>query len=88
MSVAASNIQLWRQKCQDGTITDGELTQAVAAIRKERLEMEADGDSKPKAVKGKKAKAEALPEAQQQLAMGHSKSVLDSFVLAMKGGAA
>ena len=32
-----SNIQLWRQKVADGTITNEELTEAIAAIRKERV---------------------------------------------------
>ena len=32
-----SNIQLWRQKCADGTITLDEMKQAIAAIRTERV---------------------------------------------------
>ncbi len=32
-----SNIQLWRQKSADGTITREEMRQAIEAIRKERV---------------------------------------------------
>jgi hypothetical protein len=35
-SIIANNIQLWRQKSRDGTITLEETRQAIAAIRKER----------------------------------------------------
>lgn len=38
MSVTvAANIQVWRQKCRDGTITLEEMREAIAAIRTERL---------------------------------------------------
>ena len=36
-SVINSNIQLWRQKSRDGTITLDEMRQAIAAIRVERM---------------------------------------------------
>lgn len=32
-----SNIQIWRQKCLDGTITVEEMKLAIEAIRKERI---------------------------------------------------
>ena len=35
--VIMSNIQIWRQKAADGTITLEEMRQAIAAIRKERV---------------------------------------------------
>ena len=36
-TVITSQIQLWRQKSRDGTITVEEMTEAIAAIRKERV---------------------------------------------------
>ena len=33
----AANIQIWRQKSRDGTITREEMKEAIAAIRKERV---------------------------------------------------
>lgn len=35
--VILSNIQIWRQKAADGTLTIEETRQAIAAIRKERV---------------------------------------------------
>jgi hypothetical protein len=35
--VITSQIQLWRQKVADNTITEDELREAIAAIRKERV---------------------------------------------------
>jgi uncharacterized protein YbaA (DUF1428 family) len=35
--VITSQIQLWRQKVADGTITTDEMREAIAAIRKERV---------------------------------------------------
>jgi len=35
--IIASQIQTWRQKVLDGTITKAEMTEAIAAIRKERI---------------------------------------------------
>jgi len=35
--VILSNIQIWRQKSRDGTITLDEMREAIAAIRKERV---------------------------------------------------
>lgn len=35
--VILTNIQLWRRKCADGTITIDELREAMEAIRKERV---------------------------------------------------
>lgn len=34
--VISSQIQIWRQKCRDNTITQAEMKEAIAAIRKER----------------------------------------------------
>lgn len=36
-TVITSQIQLWRQKVHDGTITQEEMREAIAAIRKERV---------------------------------------------------
>lgn len=35
--VILSNIQIWRQKCKDGTMTTDDMRQAINAIRKERV---------------------------------------------------
>jgi Arc/MetJ-type ribon-helix-helix transcriptional regulator len=35
--VIATNLQTWRQKARDGTISLEEMREAVAAIRKERI---------------------------------------------------
>lgn len=35
--VIMSNIQLWKQKAKEGTLTRDEMRQAVAAIRAERV---------------------------------------------------
>jgi Arc/MetJ-type ribon-helix-helix transcriptional regulator len=35
--VIQSQIQTWRQKSRDGTITPEEMREAIAAIRKERV---------------------------------------------------
>ena len=35
--VIQTNIQLWRQKSRDGTITLDEMRQAIASIRQERI---------------------------------------------------
>ncbi len=54
-----ANIQLWRQKSADGTITLDEMRQAIAAIRKERV-----GASEVSAVSRERkstAKAKAAP---------------------------
>lgn len=48
--VISSQIQLWRQKVADGTITTDELREAIAAIRKERV-----GSSEKSAVSRAKA---------------------------------
>jgi hypothetical protein len=36
--VVQGSIQIWRQKSLDGTITLDEMRQAIAAIRKERVQ--------------------------------------------------
>ena len=36
-AIISSQIQLWRQKVADNTITEDELREAIAAIRKERV---------------------------------------------------
>ena len=36
-TVINSQIQIWRQKCLDGTITVEEMKLAIEAIRKERI---------------------------------------------------
>lgn len=36
-TVITSQLQLWRQKSADGTITTDEMREAIAAIRKERV---------------------------------------------------
>ena len=52
-------IQLWRAKCADGTITLPEMREAIAAIRKERVNAQ-ETSSKSKAKKAD-AKAKAQP---------------------------
>lgn len=57
--VILSNIQIWRQKARDGTITVEEMRQAVDAIRKDRIGATAiSATSKTKAAT---AKAKAAP---------------------------
>ena len=56
--IIMSNIQLWRAKSRDGTITIEEMRQAIAAIRKERVgasTVSADSKEKKAAVSKKKA---------------------------------
>lgn len=52
--VIAEKIQLWRQKSQDGTITLDEMREAIAAIRKERV----NAQEKSTTSRTRKAKAE------------------------------
>lgn len=54
-----SNVQLWRQKSRDGTITLEEMREAIAAIRKERVE--ASVTSKTAKTRTATAKAKAAP---------------------------
>ena len=52
------NIQIWRQKCKDGTITLDEMKAAIAAIRKERTvksEVSATSTAKKRVAKAKAA---------------------------------
>lgn len=57
--VISSQIQIWRSKCRDGTITQEEMRLAIAAIRKERVGASAvSAASKTKAAT---AKAKAAP---------------------------
>jgi uncharacterized RmlC-like cupin family protein len=57
--VINSQIQLWRQKCRDNTITQEEMRLAVAAIRKERVG--ATAVSATAKTKAATAKAKAAP---------------------------
>ncbi len=55
-TVISSQIQLWRQKALDGTITVDELKEAIAAIRKERYAASAKSEtSRTKRVEAKQA---------------------------------
>lgn len=59
--VILSNIQLWRQKSRDGTMTLEETRAAVEAIRKERVTASATS-TKARSTAGAKAKsAKAAP---------------------------
>ena len=55
----AANIQIWRQKSRDGTITQEEMKEAIAAIRKERVG--ASEKSATSRAKMSTAKAKAAP---------------------------
>jgi hypothetical protein len=57
--VINSQISIWRQKCQDGTITLPEMRDAIAAIRKERVGAQ-ETSTKSKTTKAAKA-AKAAP---------------------------
>ena len=57
--VILSSIQIWRQKSRDGTITLDEIREAIAAIRKERVE--ASTVSKVAKERKSTAKAKATP---------------------------
>jgi hypothetical protein len=61
--VITSQIQLWRQKAADGTITTEEMREAIAAIRKERV-----GASEKSAVSRAKAAPKAAINADDVLA--------------------
>ena len=53
--VITSQIQIWRQKSLDGTITQEEMKEAIAAIRKERVAASAKSEtSRTKRVESKK----------------------------------
>lgn len=56
-STIAANIQLWRQKVADNTITDEEMTAAIAAIRVERLSASTTSDASRERKSTAKAKA-------------------------------
>lgn len=58
-TVINSNIQLWRQKVADGSITQEEMKQAIAAIRSERVG--ASNVSEASRTKRTAAKAKAAP---------------------------
>jgi cytochrome c-type biogenesis protein CcmH/NrfG len=53
--VIASKLQEWRQKSADGTITLEEMREAIAAIRKERV----NAQEKSTTSRTRKAKADA-----------------------------
>lgn len=57
--IIAANIQQWRQKAADGTITLDEMREAIAAIRKERVSA-SEKSSTSRATKAT-AKAKAAP---------------------------
>lgn len=57
--VINSNVQLWRAKARDGTITQEEMRLAIAAIRKERVG--ASAVSATAKTKAATAKAKAAP---------------------------
>lgn len=57
--VITTNIQIWRQKAAEGTITLAEMREAIAAIRKERLS--ADDRSTAKRTRTAAASAKAAP---------------------------
>ena len=57
--VINEKIQEWRRKCTDGTITLEEMREAIAAIRKERVNAQ-ETSTKSKAKKAD-AKAKAQP---------------------------
>lgn len=57
--VIISNIQIWRQKCRDGTMTVDEQRQAIDAIRKDRIG--ATAISATSKAKTATAKAKAAP---------------------------
>lgn len=56
-TVIAANLQLWRQKVRDGTITQDEMREAVAAIRTERLVASKTSDASRERKSTAKAKA-------------------------------
>jgi hypothetical protein len=58
-TVIPTHIQLWRQQCLDGTITQETMRQAIAAIRKERTA--ASSISAASTAKKATAKAKAAP---------------------------
>lgn len=66
--VILTQIQLWRAKVADGTITDEEMREAIAAIRKERVGS-AEVSAKAKATKATKA-AKAAPIDSDELLKG------------------
>ena len=61
--VITSQLQLWRQKVADGTITTDEMREAIAAIRKERV-----GSSEKSAASRAKAAPKAAINADDVLA--------------------
>ena len=61
--VITSQLQLWRQKVHDGTISTEEMREAIQAIRKERV-----GSSEKSAVSRAKAAPKAAINADDVLA--------------------
>jgi hypothetical protein len=57
--VILSNVQIWRQKARDGTITVEEMRDAINAIRKDRIG--ASAVSAASKTKTATAKAKAAP---------------------------
>ena len=61
--VITSQLQIWRQKVNDGTITQDEMREAIQAIRKERV-----GSSEKSAVSRAKAAPKVAINADDVLA--------------------
>lgn len=57
----AENVQIWRQKVQDGTITTEEMRLALAAIRGERVAAGATSSASREKKAGAVAKGKAAP---------------------------
>lgn len=52
-----TNVQIWRQKAANGTITLAEMREAIAAIRKERMTADDRSTGKRQATATKAAKS-------------------------------
>jgi len=59
--VIQSQIQTWREKCLAGTITQEEMREAIAAIRKERVGAAGVSAASTERKTTAKAKAKAAP---------------------------
>jgi hypothetical protein len=59
----ASRIQIWRQRARDGTLTEADMAEAIAALRGERQGAAIASDTSRR----KNAKA-AVPDAESMLA--------------------
>lgn len=62
--VINANLQMWRTKCADGTISVEEMREAIAAIRKERVTAsEVSGASRTRKTAEKKSKTTPVDSA-------------------------